>query len=241
MNKALNLDKLKAGLSKRTIRAQVSERLAAMIQSGLLQPGDELPSERELATTLEVSRETVRGAIQTLAAIGMVECNQGSRSRIIGPTDYPIGGRTAVPPPQDVQHVHEARKAVELPVVRLAVERISGSDLNRLARLVEAQRSMIHDPVRFQISDAEFHDLIYRSGGNPRLSEFLNELYSFGLEYRRYALRKQGAVAQSLADHEAIFEAMAARDADLAVKMVEQHLGRILETTVEVLDRSQTS
>lgn len=236
MEAPLNLDQLKTGLSKRTIRAQVSERLAAMIQSGLLRPGDELPSERELATTLEVSRETVRGAIQTLAAIGMVESSQGSRTRVIGATDFPIGGRTSPRlPPEDVQHAHEARLIVELPVVRLAASRISAAGLDRLARLLEAQRDMIDDPVRFQISDAEFHDVIYRAGGNPHLAEFLQGLYSFGLEYRRSALKRPGAVAQSLSEHEAIYDALAAHDADRTAAMFERHLSRIATTTIAEL------
>jgi DNA-binding FadR family transcriptional regulator len=236
MDSTLNLLDLKSGLSKRTIRSQVSERLAQMIQSGLLRPGDELPSERELATTLEVSRETIRGAIQTLAAIGMVESSQGSRTRVIGATDFPIGGRTSVPPPQEFRDVHEARKLVELPVVKLAVERISPSDLDRLSRLVEAQRDMIGDPVRFQISDAEFHDIIYRAGGNPKLSDFLRGLYSFGLEYRRQALRHGNAVSQSLADHQTILDAFGLRDADAAARAVEKHLSRIHDTTIAAME-----
>lgn len=230
----MNLQGLKTGLSKRTIREQVSERLAHMIQSGLLRPGDELPSERELANTLEVSRETVRGAIQALAAVGMVESSQGSRTRVIGRSPFPLGGVKHLPP-EEVQHVHEARETVEIPVVRLAVQRMTDADRDRLVRLVEAQREMLDDPVRFQISDAEFHDLIYRAGGNPRLSSFLSEMYSFGLEVRRQALQDAGAVERSLRDHEAIVEAFLNKDADEAGNAVRRHLGRIRDTTVAAL------
>ncbi|WP_246672837.1 MULTISPECIES: FCD domain-containing protein [unclassified Mesorhizobium] len=44
---------------------------------------------------------------------------------------------------------------------------------------------MTHDPVRLQISDAEFHHAICRAGGNPLLADFLHKMYSFGLEFRR--------------------------------------------------------
>ena len=59
---------LKAEIGRRTVRERISDKLASLIASGILQIGDELPSERELASLLDVSRETVRGAIQTLAA-----------------------------------------------------------------------------------------------------------------------------------------------------------------------------
>jgi DNA-binding FadR family transcriptional regulator len=72
---------LRAEIGRRTVRERISDKLASLIASGILQVGEELPSERELAALLAVSRETVRGAIQTLAAIGVVAVSQGSRTR----------------------------------------------------------------------------------------------------------------------------------------------------------------
>jgi DNA-binding FadR family transcriptional regulator len=238
MDATLDLRDLKAGLSKRTIREQVSHRIAAMVQSGLLRPGDELPSERELAATLEVSRETVRGAIQMLAAIGMVEISQGSRTRVIGTADFPLAntGRDRDLTRETARQVYEARRVVEVPTARLAVARITEAELQRLRRLVEAQHEMTADPVRFQISDAEFHDVIYRAGGNPMLADFLQEMYSFGLEFRRRVLVGQGAVAKSLYDHVQILAGLEARDEAATVAAVENHLNRIHSTTLDVID-----
>jgi DNA-binding FadR family transcriptional regulator len=238
MDATLDLRDLKAGLSKRTIREQVSHRIAAMVQSGLLRPGDELPSERELASTLEVSRETIRGAIQMLAAIGMVEISQGSRTRVIGSTDFPLAGngRDREMTREAARQVYEARRVVEVPTARLAVARITEAELQRLRRLVEAQHEMTGDPVRFQISDAEFHDVIYRAGGNPMLADFLQEMYSFGLEFRRRVLVGQGAVANSLHDHVQILAGLEQRDEAATVAAVENHLNRIHRTTLDVID-----
>lgn len=238
MDATLDLQDLKAGLMKRTIREQVGHRIATMIQSGLLRAGDELPSERELAATLEVSRETVRGAIQMLATIGMVEISQGSRTRVIGVSDFPLGGHAQARAltRETATQVYEARRLVEVPLIRLAVARIEAGDLQRLRRLVEAQRDMTHDPVRFQISDAAFHDVIYRAGGNPMLADFLQELYSFGLEFRRLVLITEGAVARSLEDHIGILNAFERHDADAAMAAVENHLTRIHKTTLDAME-----
>lgn len=237
MDTTLDLGNIKAGLSKRTIREQVGQRIAAMVQSGLLREGDELPSERELAATLEVSRETVRGAIQMLAAIGMVEISQGSRTRVIGTIDFPLADRVwgRAGTRRSAHEVYEARRVVELPTVRLAVERIDDAGVQRLRRLVDAQREMTEDPVRFQISDAEFHDVIYRAGGNPLLADFLHEMYSFGLEFRRRVLLAKGSVSLSLQDHIRILEAFERRDAAAAVEAMENHLNRIHRTTLDVM------
>jgi DNA-binding FadR family transcriptional regulator len=237
MNKALDLKNIKDGLSKRTIREQVSQRIAAMVQSGLLRPDDELPSERELATTLEVSRETVRGAIQMLAAIGMVEISQGSRTRVVGAIDSPLADRVwgRVGTKRSAHEVYEARRLVELPTVRLAVERIDDAGIQRLKRLVEAQREMTRDPVRFQISDAEFHDVIYRAGGNPLLADFLKEMYSFGLDFRRKVLLTRDAVTRSVEDHIQIVDGFERHDAAAAVGAMEKHLTRIHRTTLDMM------
>jgi DNA-binding GntR family transcriptional regulator len=73
------------GIVRRRFKDQISDKLAYMIQSGLLRPGDELPSERQLAETLGVSRETVRSAIATLAQRRLIEVSHGARTRVIGP------------------------------------------------------------------------------------------------------------------------------------------------------------
>lgn len=236
METILNLDKLKAGLSKTTMREQVSERLAAMVQSGLLQKGDELPSERELAATLEVSRETVRSAIQMLAAIGMVEISQGSRTRVVGTTGFPAGaqrmpGKTT----QSAREVFEARYMLEIPAARLAVERIDAAGIARLRRLVEAQAEMTDDPVRFQISDAEFHDVIYAASGNPIVAKYLGEMFSFGMEFRRVVLSRKGSVATSLKDHRRILAGFEQRDANAVAIAIAEHHDRVSQSTIDVI------
>src|ERR1700722_425895 len=72
-----------AEINKHTVREKISDKLGSLIASGILHLGDELPSERELASLLSVSRETIRGAIQTLAAKGIVAVSQGSRTRVV--------------------------------------------------------------------------------------------------------------------------------------------------------------
>lgn len=241
MDAPFNLQDLKNGLSKLTIREQVSHRLAAMVQGGILRVGDELPSERELATTLEVSRETVRGAIQMLAAIGMVEISQGSRTKIARTGGFPYQNNLIQPvlSGRSEDEVYQARLLVEIPAIRSAVERIDADGLGRLRRLVDAQREMIGDTVRFQISDAEFHDAIYRASGNDLVAGFLHELFTFGMEYRRYVLLGEGAVSLSLADHIEILDGFERRDPDVAAAAMKKHLNRIHRTTLEAMAKTR--
>jgi len=213
-------------ITRRTIRDQISDKLAYMIHSGLLRPGDELPSERELATTLGVSRETVRAAIGVLQAWRMLEVSQGARTRVLGP------GAVAV------QDSVSTLRAVEIQVIRLATRRITPAQLNRLDRLVADQETMMDDPVRFQISDQEFHQVLYRACGNGLLADVVFDFYGYALEHRRRALQRSGAIAHSVTDHRAIVAALKSGDPETAVAAMQRHLDQVHRTTLQELDHS---
>ncbi|MDE3177912.1 MAG: FadR family transcriptional regulator [Pseudomonadota bacterium] len=229
---------LRAELARRTVRERISDKLASLIASGILQVGEELPSERELASMLAVSRETVRGALQTLAAKGVVEIAQGARTRVISAK---IDGlKIGVTSPSainsyDLESVHRARLLVERAVVAEAAVRIDEATLAQLEQSLAIQRQTTRDPVRFLICDREFHLAIYRSSGNPLLADFVIDLYTFMLDQRRLAVSEPGAIEQSLRDHVAIYEALRARDPAAVTAAFERHIDRIYATTFELL------
>lgn len=223
-------------IGKRTVKDQISDKLAYMIHSGLLRVGDELPSERELAFTLGVSRETVRAAIGVLQARGMVEVSQGSRTRVLGTGPFPLHESVSTLrglQNRSFEEVAEARAIVEVQVIWLAAQRIGANELARLAALVREQEDMLHDPVRFQISDREFHITMYRSCGNKMLFDVICDFYDYALEVRRRALQRKGAIAHSVAEHHGIVEALKTRKPDIAVAAAQKHLEHIRKTTLK--------
>jgi DNA-binding FadR family transcriptional regulator len=223
-------------VSKRTVKDQISDKLAYMIHSGLLRAGDELPSERTLATTLEVSRETVRAAIGVLHARRMVEVSQGTRTRVVGPGLLPMHESVSTLgnlKDRTFEEVAEARAAVELQVIWLAAQRIGDNELARLAELVSDQSTMYSDPVGFQISDREFHVTLYKSCGNSLLVDVVSDFYDYALEYRRRALQRPGAIKHSVDDHKLIVEALKTRHPESAVKAMRTHLEQVQVTTLK--------
>jgi DNA-binding FadR family transcriptional regulator len=223
-------------VSKRTVKDQISDKLAYMIHSGLLRAGDELPSERTLATTLEVSRETVRAAIGMLHAWKMVDISQGARTRVIGPGLVSMQDSVSTLgnlKNRSFEEVTEARAAVELQVIWLAAQRIGSNELARLSDLVNDQKSMLKDPVSFQISDREFHTTLYKSCGNSLLVDVVSDFYDYALEYRRRALQRPGAIKHSVEDHRAIVAALQTRNPDVAVSAMRAHLEQVQMTTIK--------
>lgn len=220
------------------MRERISDKIASLVASGILQVGDELPSERELAALLAVSRETVRGAIQTLAAIGVVAVSQGSRTRVVSRKIDTL--KIGVTSPgainaYDLDSVHNARLLVERAVAAEAASRIDDSTLARLEQSLTIQKQTMRDPVHFLICDREFHLTIYRSCGNPLLADFVTDLYTFMLDHRRIAVSRSGAIEASYLDHVAIYEALSAHDPQAATDAFGRHIDRIYATTVDIL------
>lgn len=237
------LSPLRESIKKQTAKELIRDKLVALIASGILQMDDEIPSERELAKMLSVSRETVRGAIQRLVGEGIVQVSQGARTRV-AKVDVTITARQiGIANPSaingyDLQAVHGARLLVEAAAVHDATLRISDEDIARLEASLEAQRASKDDPVRFLICDREFHLTIYYASGNRLLADFVVDLYTYMLDHRRAAMGKPGAIAQSLLDHEAIVQALSNRDPDGVADAFRRHILRIYETTV-ALDASE--
>jgi DNA-binding FadR family transcriptional regulator len=221
-------------IQKHTAREQIRDKIVSLIASGILQVGDELPGERELAAMLMVSRETVRGAVQLLAGEGIVQVSQGSRTRVakrdvrlqrIGITNpSSINGYT-------LEEVHGARVLVETAVVATAAIHLKKRDIQRLEDSIAAQELARNDPVRFLICDREFHLTIYYACGNKLLADFVVDLYTYMLDQRRVIMARPGAIQKSLEDHRLIVDMLRTRDSDAAAAAFSKHILRIRDTS----------
>src|SRR4051794_23204735 len=76
------LPAFREAIVRRSLTNAISEKILGLIASGVLETGDALPSERELADALNVSRAAVRGGLQSLAAQGILDISQGARTRV---------------------------------------------------------------------------------------------------------------------------------------------------------------
>jgi DNA-binding FadR family transcriptional regulator len=227
-----------------SVRDAIGQKITSMIASGAIGVGESLPSERDLAAALNVSRESVRGAIQNLAARGIVEVSHGARTRVVKSEASALRievGNIKPVDDYDLDTVHSARTFVERRIIADAAKNIADDSLAILSTLIDAQKTAVNDPVRFLISDREFHLVIYRSSTNTLLADFASDLYSFMLNYRRKAIAQPGAIALSIRDHEAILAALKKHDEIAAVAAIGRHTERIYNTTCAVLGLKSAS
>lgn len=231
---------LRESVRRDSVSAIVTDKLAGMIAAGTLQVGDVLPSERELAAALAVSRQSVRGGIARLVALGVLAVSQGARTRVVSTDSLPEpgqAGRAREVNRYGLDDIHRTRLSVERMLVGDAAENIDEATIGALRTSLEAQAGALADPVRFIILDREFHRTVYNAGGNPVLADFVTDLYAYMMAHRRRAIAEPGAIARSFRDHQAIVDALARADRAAAVHAIRRHIERIHSTTRALLER----
>ena len=214
---------------------QVAEQLASPIRSGELTKGDKLPSERELAAKLSVSRPTIREAITTLEVMGLVEVKPGSGVYVRD------SDSTLMKLPEDVPgpfEILEARKTLEPEVAAFAANRISDKQVEKLRQLLRDFGDPDLGPGEIENIDKEFHNLIAEATRNSALSGLVKWLWELRrkskVSIRFYQRARDTGVRPAVEDHRAIIAALMARDENAARLAMHEHLQRAIEDLTEM-------
>lgn len=211
--------------------ATVVAHVRQLIDRGALGPGARLPPERDLARQVGVSRPTVRAGLRTLAALGVVRSRRGSGTYI--PEGPPTLGAEALSflaalHKFTVEDVYEARRILEVGAAGLAAERAAPEQLATLADEVASLFASLDDRQRFLVHDINFHRSIAAASGNPIVASLVEMVAALFYEQRRTTAER--AVDRNLRDsadaHRLIYQAVRARDAERARRLMSEHLLR---------------
>jgi GntR family transcriptional repressor for pyruvate dehydrogenase complex len=211
----------------RTTGERIAERLITAIALGEFVPDQRLPTERELAAMLEVSRATVREALQRLAASGYVTTRRGRgggtfvRDRL-GPESDEMIRRTLLPAWAELTELLDFRRLIEQLIARTAAERRGEEDI---AAIRAAVRTYTNAPDRdaSRRADHALHQAIARATHNTRLVELsarIRREVSLGFDAEPYTPEvRRRAVRQ----HPELAEAIIAGEADAAANLAASH------------------
>lgn len=206
------------------------EELLAMIRSGRFSVGDRLPTEPELVAELGVSRSAVREAVQSLSFAGVLRVRQGGGTFVTDLEPAQVlrsaGLALDLSGTETLSELYAVRRILEPAVTAMAVPNLTEEHLRTLRGYLEAMRSA-HEAEEFVHADIAFHDTIAHIAGNETLRVILHTLRTrSGLGLIRRAREEESAEEQSIAEHEAIMEALEARDAELARAATTVHLAQ---------------
>jgi DNA-binding FadR family transcriptional regulator len=103
--------------------------------------------------------------------------------------------------------------------------------------LLDQQGKLFREPVHFQLSDKRFHKLIAEYAGNEILHNYSEELYAYGLNFRRRVMAQEGTIETSYREHLQIYQALCERDPAAAEAAVLGHLDSVYDTTARIMGR----
>jgi GntR family transcriptional regulator, sialic acid-inducible nan operon repressor len=220
-------------IQRRRLYEDVMVRIMAAIKEGSMRAGDALPSERELMTFYNVGRPAIREALQNMARIGLVELNPGERAKVAAPSftnlmqtvDLTTSGilRNS---DKSLKDLKEARLLFEIQMVRLATERASQDDIERLEQRHLAHVASLSNLSQFARCDMAFHREIAQITGNSIFPALSESLITWLSEFYQHLVRVQGAEVITLAEHAEILAGVKSGNADRAEQAIRTHLTR---------------
>ncbi|OJT98590.1 MAG: GntR family transcriptional regulator [Rhizobium sp. 63-7] len=218
---------------RRKLSDEVFDRLERLITSGELQPGDEMPSERELMERFGVGRPAIREAMQSLANMGLVAISHGERAKVLELTakslfrQVDLTAKIMLSKSSDtLEHLKNARIFFERGMARVAAEKASPQDIADLRVILERQRASLGQAEAFIAADMAFHTRIAEISGNPIFAAVSESMLAWLKEYHTEMLIWTGKEKFTLAEHEEIIHCLAQNDADGAEQAVLKHLER---------------
>lgn len=215
----------RSGESRRQYQL-VADRIRALIEEEGIATGSRLPAERELALQLGVSRPSLREALIALEIDGRVEIRGGSGVYVCALPAGGEGGTSALG--DSPAELMQARVVLESGIITLACARVTKQGLQRIEEALSAMREE-HTGGRWPVdADRRFHLSIAEMAGNAVLVDMVGTL--FDGRHSPIAVRMSGQVESlhtwqiALAEHEAIYRALEARNPQAAAAAMCSHL-----------------
>ncbi|TDQ54465.1 FadR/GntR family transcriptional regulator [Actinorugispora endophytica] len=216
------------GTERMPVTQRAIERIKAMIADGSLQPGQRLPTERELAVEMGLSRSSMREAIRALTTLGVLEARHGAGVYVtaLRPGDLleTFSVLAEVSRGQTLLEVLQVRRMIEPAATALAAARATEAQLDELSAVLD--RMGEGDSVGETVTaDLTFHQAIVAMTGNATLAAVNDGLSSRTFNARVWrGHREAGVTARLREDHDRIHRALLARDPDAARAAATMHV-----------------
>jgi Transcriptional regulators len=223
-------------IKQERLSSVIARQLERMILEGVLSPGDRLPPERELAEELEVSRPSLREALQKLEASGLLETRHGGgtyvRNAIADAITEPLAEIFQRHPEAALDFL-ELRGTLDGMSAYYAALRGTEEDRTIISRRYEAMKKAhtLEDPTEEAERDADFHMSLAEASHNVILLHVMRGLLALlrkDVVFNRMQLYScPGARDMLLEQHRSIFEAVIAGEADRARQAAQQHMTHV--------------
>ncbi len=207
-----------------SLREQVTATIRDAILNGQLKPGQKLV-ERQLCSSLDISRTLLREALPQLQAEGLIKTVAHK-----GPSVASIG-------PDEVREIYQIRRVLEALAVHEFTRNASGEQVKRLReQLAALKRPEAANNLRdLLVAKAGFYSVLFEGCGNKIIGQILTQLNNRMVLYKRLSLSVPGRLAHAIEEIEAIVSAIEAGDAEQAAALCEVHVVNAEQTVMRRL------
>lgn len=219
-------------ISRGRVSDEILKQIKELIFNGNLTVGDQLPTERDLAKQLGVSRVPVREALFSLEKSGLLTIKRGTGGGafVSDPNIDPFGEFFALMlhlGKASVHHLTEARLLIEPNVAGLAAERASVDDLKRLEKTIQQYEEAVDKKNERGFADMSFHICLAEASKNVVMALTIRGLMLLLYKTVR-GLNLRMSLRQSVInDHKKIFEAIKSCDPERAFESMEDHVKKM--------------
>jgi GntR family transcriptional repressor for pyruvate dehydrogenase complex len=214
-------------IEQSTMAELVAKRLIKLLSNGDLRAGDKVPAERDLAKNLNVGRTTLREALKLLTLSGVLEAHRGDGTYVCAEFGNLLSQQLAWPVllnTHDLDMVLEVRSPLEVQAARLAADRATPADLERIGVFRQLLSIQGRDIERETALDLDFHDAIACTSRNRLLCDLMRSLHSILRQYIMLSNEMTARLETTVAEHQKVYEAIAARNPDAAESAMKEHL-----------------
>jgi GntR family transcriptional regulator, transcriptional repressor for pyruvate dehydrogenase complex len=217
---------------------QIVEQIEDSIREGRMNPGDQLPSERELAQQFGVSRTAVREAVKTLSEKGLVESYSGRGTFVTSSKSqsmrHSLDWIVNSGDPQNASFVSELREILEPEFTALAAARIEEQQLAMMREAIDVMDRSMKDPEAYIEADLDFHLALAEAAANPLILSLLDSIVGVLRVQRLGVFSVTGGPQRGQLHHKLILKAIEQRDPSRAHKAMRAHMQQIREDTAAV-------
>ena len=226
---AVRRDKVYEGVAKQLERLILKK----------LQPGDKLPSERELAELLRVSRSSIRDAIRSLELMGMVEPRQGAGTIVREISSDSLTNPLANAVKRKGELIGELldfRMMLEPQLAARAATRVSDDDISEMEEILDRQEKKLRAGESTIPEDSEFHYAIALASGNSVVLKVLDTLMDLLRDSRERSLQVEGRQQKSVAGHRRVLAAIKRHDPEGAKVAMRRHIEDVEEIVLKIVN-----
>lgn len=208
---------------------EIVDQIRNLISQGKLKPGDRLLPERELIREFDVSRPSLREALNSLITMGFLEI-KGKRTFIKSVASESMQNPLSLLLKADTQKIFdliEVRKAIEAWGAFLAAQRATEEDINQLANIIEEMREAFEKGQSWEKQDADFHLGLAQATHNTIQTHIMSTIYDLLRESMAKVFKDRSKVKKLLDHHQRIFNAIKNHAPDKAREKTLEHLSYV--------------